>query len=96
MCPANKLHKCNLHKCDLRGRHDVDWTKRHGEYIRRWAFKHDHIVRDKMTFGPLGYHDPYIVWYRLITIRFLTRTGSFHELLVIFMSYKLIILYYIF
>ena len=25
----------NLHKCDLRGRHDVDWTERHGEYIRR-------------------------------------------------------------
>ncbi|RVX07531.1 Serine/threonine-protein phosphatase 7 long form-like [Vitis vinifera] len=23
-----------LHKCDLRGRHDVDWTTRHGDYIR--------------------------------------------------------------
>ncbi|XP_059596247.1 uncharacterized protein LOC109122076 [Vitis vinifera] len=34
-----------------------------------------------MAIGSLGYHDPYMVWYRSITIRFLTRTGSFHELL---------------
>ena len=25
----------NLHKCDLRGRDDVDWTEQHGEYILR-------------------------------------------------------------
>ena len=89
-------HVTNLHKCDLRGRHVVDWTERHEEYIRRSAFRQDHFARDQMTFGPLGYHDPYMVWYRSITIRFLTCTGSFHELLVIFMSYTFIILYYIF
>ena len=83
----------NLHECDLRGRHNVDWTERHGEYIRRWAFRHNHIARDQMTFGSLGYHYPYMVWYRSITIRFLTCTGSFHELLVIFISYTFIILY---
>ncbi|RVW25042.1 Serine/threonine-protein phosphatase 7 long form-like [Vitis vinifera] len=70
-----------LHKCDLRGRHDVDWTTRHGDYIRRWSFRREHIARGKMAIGSLGYHDPYMVWYRSITIRFLTRTGSFHELL---------------
>ena len=43
-----------------------------------------------------GCDNPYMVWYRLITIRFLTRTRSFHELLIIFMSYTFIILYYIF
>ncbi|RVX02742.1 Serine/threonine-protein phosphatase 7 long form-like [Vitis vinifera] len=70
-----------LHKCDLRGRHDVDWTTRHGDYIRRWSSRREHIARGEMAIGSLGYHDPYMVWYRSITIRFLTRTGSFHELL---------------
>ena len=49
-----------------------------------------------MEFGPLRYHDSYTIWYNSITIRFLTRSGSFHELLIIFMSYIFIILYYIF
>ncbi|KAL6342304.1 hypothetical protein AAG906_007518 [Vitis piasezkii] len=65
-----------LHKCDLRGRHDVDWTTRHGDYIRRWSSRHEHIARGEMAIGSLGYHDPYMVWYRSITIQFLTRTGS--------------------
>ena len=38
----------NLHKCDLRGRHGVDWIERDGEYIQRWAFRHDHIARDQI------------------------------------------------
>ena len=42
-----------------------------------------------------GYHDPYMVRYLSITIQFLTRGGSFHELLVIFMSYIFIILYFL-
>ncbi|KAL6348500.1 hypothetical protein AAG906_009960 [Vitis piasezkii] len=65
-----------------RGKHDVDWTTRHGDYIRRWSSRREHIARGEMAIGSLGYHDPYMVWYRSITIRFLTRTGSFHELLI--------------
>ncbi|KAL6342689.1 hypothetical protein AAG906_013095 [Vitis piasezkii] len=61
--------------------HDVDWTTQHGDYIRRWSSRREHIARGEMAIGSLGYHDPYMVWYRSITIRFLTRTGSFHELL---------------
>ncbi|KAL6339402.1 hypothetical protein AAG906_032934 [Vitis piasezkii] len=75
-------NESSLHKCDLRGRDDVDWTTRHGDYIRHWSSKREHIARDEMAIGSLGYHDPYMVWYRSITIRFLTRTGSFHELLL--------------
>ncbi|RVX08123.1 Serine/threonine-protein phosphatase 7 long form-like [Vitis vinifera] len=51
-----------LHKCDLRGRHDVDWTTRHGDYIRRWSSRREHIARGEMAIGSLGYHDPYMVW----------------------------------
>ncbi|RVW39445.1 Serine/threonine-protein phosphatase 7 long form-like [Vitis vinifera] len=51
-----------LHKCDLRGRHDVDWTTRHGDYIRRWRSRREHIARGKMAIGSLGYHDSYMVW----------------------------------
>ena len=54
-----------------------------------------HIARDRMTFGLLGYHDPYMVWYRSITVRFLTHCGSCHEQLVIFISYVFIKLYFI-
>ncbi|WJZ84265.1 hypothetical protein VitviT2T_003876 [Vitis vinifera] len=85
-----------LHKCDLKGRHDVDWTTRHGDYIQRWSSRHEHIARGEMAIGSLGYHNPYMVWYHSITIRFLTRTGSFHELLVIFMFYLFIKVYFIF
>ena len=84
-----------LHKYDLRGGHNVDWTDRHGQYIRQWAFGCDHIVMDHMEFGPLGYHDLYMVWYRSITVQFLTCSGSFHELLVIFISYVFNKLYFI-
>ena len=74
----------------------VYWTTQHGDYIRRWTFRHEHIARGEMAIGSLGYHDPYMVWYRSITIQFLTQTGSFHELLVIFMFYFFIIFYFIF
>ena len=73
-----------LHKCDLRSRHDVDWSTRYKNYIQRWTSKREHIARGKMAIGSLGYHDPYMVWYCSITIQFLTQIGSFHELLVIF------------
>ncbi|KAL6328684.1 hypothetical protein AAG906_003369 [Vitis piasezkii] len=68
-------NELSLHKCDLRGRHDVDWTTRHGDYIRRWSSRREHIATSEMAIGSLGYHDPYMVWYRSITIRFLTRLG---------------------
>ncbi|RVW35551.1 Serine/threonine-protein phosphatase 7 long form-like [Vitis vinifera] len=70
-----------LHKCDLRSRHDVDWSTRYKNYIQRWTSKREHIARGKMAIGSLGYHDPYMVWYCSITIQFLTQIGSFHELL---------------
>ncbi|RVW12237.1 Serine/threonine-protein phosphatase 7 long form-like [Vitis vinifera] len=43
--------------------------------------RREHIARGEMAIGSLGYHDPYMVWYSSIAIRFLTRTESFHELL---------------
>ncbi|KAL6320844.1 hypothetical protein AAG906_008844 [Vitis piasezkii] len=49
-----------LHKCDLRGRHDVDWTTRYQDYIRHWSSRREHIARGEMAIGSLGYHDPYM------------------------------------
>ncbi|RVW94916.1 Serine/threonine-protein phosphatase 7 long form-like [Vitis vinifera] len=79
--PLICFHIIEWHRPDRVLRHDVDWTTRHGDYIRRWSSRREHIARGEMTIGSLGYHDPYMVWYPSITIRFLTRTGSFHELL---------------
>ncbi|KAL6324572.1 hypothetical protein AAG906_013384 [Vitis piasezkii] len=46
------------------------------------AGRRGHIARGEIAIGSLGYHDPYMVWYRSITIWFLTWIGSFHELLM--------------
>ncbi|RVW84566.1 hypothetical protein CK203_048138 [Vitis vinifera] len=82
---GNKVHLMFLpllEDFEVAGRHDVDWTTQHGYYIRRWTFRCGHIARGEMAIGSLGYHDPYMVWYCSITIWFLTRIGSFHELLI--------------
>ena len=33
-----------LHKSDLRGRYDVDWTIRHRDYILCWGSRHKHML----------------------------------------------------
>lgn len=56
-----------LYDNDSTWRQDFNWVDQHGDYIWWWAFQRE------MVFCPLGYHDPYIVWYHHITIQFLTQ-----------------------
>ncbi|RVW86181.1 Serine/threonine-protein phosphatase 7 long form-like [Vitis vinifera] len=72
-----------LHKYDLRGRHDLDWTSIHHHYIQRWEAKYDHLARAEATSTSYGHSHPYMVWYCSITRLFLTPCGSSWEIVAI-------------
>ena len=46
--------------------------------------RREHVVtRDKMI-GLMAYHDPYMIWYRRITRRFISRRSGCYEIMVNF------------
>lgn len=54
-----------LHNMTLKGKIDVDWRKKHKEYISHWDDRLQH-VHDVENVG-VGVTDRYDIWYRDIT-----------------------------
>ena len=73
-----------LHSIDLRGQHDLDWSDVHKEYKEKWNCHRDHVVSSELLSEDISYCDPYMLWYRSMTRQYLTKHGSFHDLMVIY------------
>ncbi|KAK9102972.1 hypothetical protein Sjap_020226 [Stephania japonica] len=58
-----------LHKIDLRGKTDKDWSAEHSDYVSMWTERASNIANDELLEEPMGFYDPYMVWYRRITRR---------------------------
>ncbi|KAK9103756.1 hypothetical protein Sjap_021010 [Stephania japonica] len=71
-----------LHKIDLRGKTDKDWSAEHSDYVSMWTERASNIANDELLEEPMGFYDPYMVWYRRITRRFMSFRGAIVEALV--------------
>ncbi|KAK9124220.1 hypothetical protein Sjap_013822 [Stephania japonica] len=70
-----------LHKIDLRGKTDKDWSAEHSDYVSMWTERASNIANDELLEEPMGFYDPYMVWYRRITRRFMSSRGAIVEAL---------------
>ncbi|XP_057971910.1 uncharacterized protein LOC131160335 isoform X2 [Malania oleifera] len=69
----------DLHDIDLRGRGDRNWQIEHSSFLQVWDSRREHIIIGEVGGGHMDYHDPYMVWYRSITRRFISKAGGFFE-----------------
>ncbi|KAK9125836.1 hypothetical protein Scep_014682 [Stephania cephalantha] len=61
-----------LHKIDLIGKTDKDWSAEHSAYVYMWNERASNIATDEILEEPLDFYDPYMLWYRRITRRFMS------------------------
>ena len=60
-----------LHALDRRGRTGEDWSLRHRDYVEHWDHRLDHVVPGVFDAAHMLDFDPYMIWYRRITRRFI-------------------------
>ncbi|KAK9118298.1 hypothetical protein Scep_016391 [Stephania cephalantha] len=70
-----------LYMIDLRGKTDKDLSAEHSAYVCMWNERASNIAIDEIFEEPLDFYDPYMLWYRRITRRFMLRRGAIAEAL---------------
>ncbi|KAH9618464.1 hypothetical protein KSS87_010187 [Heliosperma pusillum] len=63
-----------LHKMDTRGAHTRNWADYHSPYIAMWSKRTQFRFLGVEDNNDMGYNDPYMVWYRDRTRRFISPT----------------------
>lgn len=61
----------HLRRTDRRGKGDVSWAVQHAPFIDMWDQQLQNVVDGAPFQDRMEYHDPYMVWYRSITRRFI-------------------------
>ncbi|KAH7845005.1 hypothetical protein Vadar_034102 [Vaccinium darrowii] len=56
-----------------------DWSVEHAPLISLWEERLEHVVTGPPLDGDLSYHDPYLVWYRRITRRYVSRLACTYD-----------------
>ncbi|XP_075644137.1 serine/threonine-protein phosphatase 7 long form homolog [Castanea sativa] len=79
--PDNVDTSIELHKITLQGKHEKNWVQEHATHIARWA-AHATIAEAPPFHGVMSYNDEYMVWYRSITVRHITKETSYWDTLV--------------
>ena len=57
-----------LHGMERRGRASQDWLVFHRDYIQLWVARRQSIVMGDIVDLPMQHSDPYMLWYRDITV----------------------------
>ncbi|KAH9611124.1 hypothetical protein KSS87_011978 [Heliosperma pusillum] len=70
--PADTESK--LHKMDKRGAHSRNWADYHSTYLAMWFRRYQFRFLGVENNSDMGYNDPYMVWYRDRTRRFISPT----------------------
>ncbi|KAK9160071.1 hypothetical protein Syun_006412 [Stephania yunnanensis] len=70
-----------LNKIDLRGKTDKDWSAEHSAYVCMWNERASNIATDEILEEPLDFYNPYMLWYRRITRRFMSPRRAIAEAL---------------
>ncbi|KAK9096775.1 hypothetical protein Sjap_022272 [Stephania japonica] len=50
-----------LHKIDLRGKTDKDWSAEHSDYVSMWTERASNIANDELLEELIGFYDSYMV-----------------------------------
>ncbi|XP_075666863.1 serine/threonine-protein phosphatase 7 long form homolog isoform X1 [Castanea sativa] len=79
--PNNVDTSTELHKITLQGKQEKNWVQEHATHIARWA-AHATIAESPPFHGVMSYNDEYMVWYRSITVRHITKETSYWDTLV--------------
>ncbi|XP_075654866.1 serine/threonine-protein phosphatase 7 long form homolog [Castanea sativa] len=79
--PDNVDTSTELHKITLQGKQEKNWVQEHATHIARWA-AHATIAESPPFHGVMSYNDEYMVWYRSITVRHITKETSYWDTLV--------------
>ncbi|XP_021761160.1 serine/threonine-protein phosphatase 7 long form homolog [Chenopodium quinoa] len=69
--PQNCDTVVRLHDIDRRGKTETNWALEHWQYLQLWEQRLGHVVQGYPMQGVMDHDDPYMVWYRLITRRFI-------------------------
>ncbi|KAK9093915.1 hypothetical protein Scep_025384 [Stephania cephalantha] len=81
MIPPLQSTNIQLHKIDLRGKTDKDWSAEHSAFVFMWNERASNIANDESLEEPMDFYDPYMIWYRRITRRFMSPRGAILEAL---------------
>ena len=54
--------------------------------IDKWNHRAEHVVTRPPFEGVMGYHDPYMQWYRRITRRYICKKSTHYNEMVRFLS----------
>ncbi|XP_021718378.1 serine/threonine-protein phosphatase 7 long form homolog [Chenopodium quinoa] len=60
-----------LHGIDRRGKGETSWALEHWRFLQLWEQRLEFIVGGDLMQGAMDPDDPYMVWYRRITRRFI-------------------------
>lgn len=53
----------------------TDWSNEYAPLVALWEQRLERVVTGPTLEGDLSYHDPYFVWYRSITRRYVSRVA---------------------
>ena len=70
-----------LHSVTLRKR-GTDWTKKWESHIDTWNNRLEHVITSDLVSHPMPYNDEYMVWYRRITRRYISKQSASFDALV--------------
>ena len=89
----------DLHQMSRRGRPGANWPVTHRDHIQAWGSRRERVVVGDVVDGTMSYSDPYMTWYRQITVLYIgdpTRpppdvgyrgSGSTYEMLVYLLTF---------
>ena len=59
-----------LHKIDMRGRTDTNWTEKHAKWIRYWQQCQSMVLQGQPIIGHAKHSQEYMAWYQSKTFFF--------------------------
>uniref|UniRef100_A0A2N9IJ12 Aminotransferase-like plant mobile domain-containing protein n=1 Tax=Fagus sylvatica TaxID=28930 RepID=A0A2N9IJ12_FAGSY len=70
-----------LHAVTLRKK-ETDWTKKWESHVDTWNNRLEHVITSDIVSDPMSYNDEYMVWYRRITRRYISKQSASFDALV--------------
>ena len=72
----------DLHKIDVRGKVEKNWSVEHAVHIQKWNDRDEYVCNALRMEEVMSRHHPYMVWYRRITRLYINRASAKMEILV--------------
>lgn len=73
--------RVDLHEIYLCGGTVINWATRMRKFIVLWNRRRKHIATGRLAPSAMAYDDPYMQWYRRITLRFVGRKGALCDMM---------------